>query len=119
MPHEAHRVQAYLLAQGYMMGLDGKPIYSWPYRVHFTPGYKPGDFCLSSGDARNGNGSFMSAATALETQWRGDLESAGALWLVPLLERMAGGEEVPASEVFAAYKKVHGKKPRLEEWQVF
>jgi len=118
MPREKPPLLAYLLAEGHPTGSDGEVLFLLPYRVHFTPGHKTGDFCLSAGDGRNGNGTFMTAATALEPEWRGDLESVGALWLLPLLQRMAGGEAVPASEILGAYKKQHGKKPRLEEWQV-
>lgn len=93
-------------------------MYSWPYRVHYTPGYPTGDFCLSSGDARNGNGSFITARVALEPQWRSDIDTAGALWLVPLLERMADGDDVPEAEILAAYHQVHGQQPLLEHWRV-
>lgn len=90
----------------------------YPYAVDYAPGHEAGEFYLSSGDARNGNGCFLTAREALEPQWRRDLESAGALWLVPLLERIAGGEAVTAAQVLDAYRAQHGEKPESEQWPI-
>lgn len=114
MPRKEDKVTAYLLGEEFMAGRDGKPIFSWTYRVYLTPGHRLGSFYFSEGDARNGQGTFLSAAQILSLTWRGHLEAAGALWLEPLLRRMASGEEVLASEVLQAYAQVHGKEPEAE-----
>jgi hypothetical protein len=110
--------RVYHLAKGYGTTRDGSPLPSWPYEVDYTPGCPRGEFFLSEGDARNGNGSFFPAAAVLQPQWRAHLETAGALWLLPLLERMAGGEAVLDTEVLDAYGQVHGNQPPSEEWNL-
>jgi hypothetical protein len=118
MPDHTSKLLVYHLGTGYGTTREGKPLYSWPYSVDYTPGCPQGEFFLSEGDARNGNGAFFPAASVLGPEWRGHLETAGALWLVPLLERMARGEDVSRSEVLDAYRHVHGKPPPEEEWHL-
>lgn len=118
MSNEMTRVVVYRLGEGYPTTREGEPLYSWPYTVHYAPGCEEGSFFLASGDARNGNGTFLRPEQVLEPQWRGELRVAGAEWLVPLLERMAQGEQVESSEVLAAYQMVHGEPAVREEWTV-
>lgn len=110
--------RVYHLGKGYTTTRDGKPLRSWPYEVDYTPGCPRGEFFLSEGDARNGNGAFFAAADVLNGEWRAHLETAGALWLLPLLERMAGGQAVSSAEVLDAYRQVHGEPPPSEEWNL-
>lgn len=85
--------------------------------VDYAPGNKSGEFYLSSGDARNGNGTYLTALEALSITWRGDLDAAGASWLVPILERIAGGETVSPEQMFQAYRAQHGgQSPQREQW---
>lgn len=108
------KVLIYHLGTGYHTSREGKPLYSWPYNVDYAPGYERGEWYMSEGDVRNGNGEFFSAYQVLQIQWRGHLDTAGVLWLVPLLERMASGEAVSQREVLEAYQQVHGKPPDSE-----
>ena len=99
----------YKLAQGG----DG----AFSFAVDYAPGNTSGEFYLSSGDGRNGNGTFLTAREALAINWRGDLDAAGALWLVPILERIAGGETVLPEQVFHAYRAQHdGESPKSQQW---
>ncbi len=54
MPSKPQRILAYKLGEGYGTTSEGKPLYSWPYTVHYTLGYELGGFYLAEGDARNG-----------------------------------------------------------------
>ena len=90
---------------------------TWPFMVDYAPGRMGGEFCLSSGDGRNGNGTFLSPSEALLPQWRRDVEEAGALWLVPLWERMVAGELLGVAEILVAYNAVYGSEPRAEQWR--
>lgn len=118
MPDHTSKLLIYHLGIGYGTTRDGKPLRSWPYGVDYAPGCPRGEFFLSEGDARNGNGAFFAAADVLNPQWRAHLETAGVLWLLPLLERMISGEAVPDSEVLDAYRQVHGNPPPSEEWHL-
>ena len=90
------------------------------YAVDYAPNNKSGEFYLSSGDARNGNGTYLTAREALGITWRGDLNAAGALWLLPILERIAGGETLSPEQVFHAYRAQHGgQSPKSEEWPMW
>ena len=113
------RVTVYELGTGYPITKEGKPLLSWPYIVYYAPGHKTGDFYVGDGDARNGGGTFINARDLLAIEWKGHLNIAGASWLVPILERIAGGETTEPSMVFAAYKQVHGKTPPIEEWNIW
>lgn len=112
------QIEAYKLGEGYPKTQAGKTLYGLPYTVHYTPGSHSGEFYLASGDARNGNGTFLKATQVLSPTWRADLQTAGGAWLLPLIERMAQGEKVASSEVLSLYQQVHGKPPVREEWRV-
>lgn len=105
----------YKLGEGYPIH-NGQPLYAWPYRVDYLPDYPNGVFYLSEGDTRNGNGSFFAAHQVLGSRWRDHVATAGVLWLVPLLERIAHGEDVDREEILKAYQQVHGTLPPTETW---
>ena len=98
----------YTLGKGYMTNRDGEPLYSWPYEISYAPDYKPREFFMAEGDARNGNGNFFNAATLLETKWRSHLEITQTLWLLTILERLARGETVAPDEILRAYEEEQG-----------
>lgn len=108
--------EVYLLGKGYGTGADGKPVYFYPYTLHYAPGHPSGEFFLAEGDARVGNGGFVPAARLLEPMWRAHLEITDTLWLLPLLERLVRGETLPAAEFLDVYRSVHGSPPPREEW---
>lgn len=58
----------YKLGEGYPTTQGGKPLYSYPYTVHYAPDHDDRPFYLGSGDARNGNGTFLSAADVLRPE---------------------------------------------------
>ena len=118
MANDMPKMQVYRLGQGYATTLEGKPLYSWPFTVDYAPDNPGGDFYLAEGDARNGNGGFFRAIEVLKPHWRDHLERAGVLWLIPLLERMARGEDVPSSDVLDVYRQEHGRLPTSEEWPI-
>jgi len=93
--------------------------YSWPYTVDYAPDYQGGKFYLGSGDSRNGGGTFVSARDALEPQWRSDLEEAGALWIVPIWERMTEGEPIGRAQILEMFRLRHGHEALGEEWPVW
>jgi hypothetical protein len=68
----------YRFGEGCPMGADGRPLYSWPYTLHYTPGRPEGEFYAAEGDGRNGNGTFLSAGRLLEPMWRTHLERTAA-----------------------------------------
>ena len=98
----------YNLGKGHMTNAEGEPNYSWPYEISYAPDYRPREFYLAEGDARNGNGGFFPAATILEVQWRSHLKITQTLWLLPILERMARGEIVAPQEILRAYEQARG-----------
>ena len=102
-----------------MTNRDGEPIYSWPYEISYAPAYRPREFYLAEGDARNGNGGFFPAATVLEPQWRSHLKITDALWLLPILERMARGEIVAPEEILRAYEQEYGHAATSEEQTLY
>jgi hypothetical protein len=108
--------RVYQFGEGHPIQSDGKPLYSWPYAVYFSPECPSGEFYLSEGDGRNGNGSYFSAADLLKPQWRSHLEITGTLWLLPLLERRLAGEVVTPKEYLDAYRSKHGSVPPESEW---
>lgn len=110
--------KVYRLGEGYPVTAEGKPLYSWPYTVHFAPDYPGNQYCLGEGDGRNGSGSFFPASTILEPRWRDHLEKTNTLWLIPFLERDARGEIAPPEEVLKAYQELHGALPPEEHWQL-
>jgi hypothetical protein len=116
MSADTTKLLVYKLGEGYPSTNEGKPLYAWPYTLYYAPDYPGGPFYLGAGDARNGNGTFLSAVEALRPEWREDLRIAEGEWLLPLLQRLAEGEDVACSEVLEAYRQVHGKAPSREEW---
>lgn len=116
MRGETQTLVVYKLGEGYGRTPEGTRLFTCPEIVYYTPSYPGADFYLGDGDTRNGGGTFVGTSQMLQPQWRRHLELAEVLWLVPLLERMAGGETVEASEVFRAYKQAHGTKPPSEKW---
>ncbi|MBC8102240.1 MAG: hypothetical protein H7Z41_06610 [Cytophagales bacterium] len=119
MARTSKNIRVYSLGIGCATDRNGEPIHSWPYMVDYAPGHEGGEFCLSEGDARNGNGSFFHATALLEPSWRGHLETAGVLWLLPLLERMVAGAGLSESEILEAYRQVHGTPPTSQEWTLY
>ncbi len=112
-------IRVYHLGEGFRNGQNGQPFFGWPYRVDYTPDNATGVFYLSEGDGRNGNGSFMDAARLLEPVWREHLETAGVSWLIPLLERVVGGEVIAEREVLQTYAAVHGSEPEVGEMVIY
>lgn len=117
MPNDTKQYKrVYKLGEGYAITSEGEPLYSVTFTIHYTPGFEGGNFYMASGDARNGNGTFLHPHQILEPHWRRDLLASGAEWLLPLLERMAQGEDITDVGVLTLYQKVHGKQPAHEEW---
>lgn len=83
----------------------------WPYGVDYVPQNAGAPFLLWEGDAKVGSGGFVPTVQVVGPEWREHLAHAGALWLLPLLERMAAGEPVAEHEVLDAYRAVHGRAP--------
>lgn len=117
--NERQRITAYKFGEGYGTLPNGQIVHGWPYIVHYTPESKSGDFYLSEGDGRNGNGSYFASAVLLEPRWRSHLETSGTLWLIPLLERREAGETVSPREFLDAYQAVHGEPAPVEQWPVY
>lgn len=113
---EGRKQRVYQFGEGYPIQSNGKPLYSWPYAVYFSPECPSGEFYLSEGDGRNGNGSYFSAADLLKPQWRTHLEITNTLWLIPLLERRLAGESLSPAEFLKAYRAVYRSAPRESEW---
>jgi len=112
-------IRVYHLGQGYRNNQNSQPFLGWPFMVDYTPDNKSGVFYLSEGDTHNGNGCFMNAARVLEPVWREHLETAGTSWLLPILERIVGGETVPEREILEAYAAVHGAEPKADEMTIY
>lgn len=75
-----------------------------PYRVVYTPDEDLGDFQLVEGGMHSEYATFVSASDILASErWREHLRRADAEWLIPYLERMADGEDVPTAEILRAY----------------
>jgi len=96
----------YKLAEGY------GAIPRWPYGVDYVPQNTAAPVLLWEGNAKVGSGGFVTAAQAAGPEWHEHLTHAGALWLLPLLERMAAGESVAEHEVLDAYRAAHGSAPQ-------
>ena len=118
MPTGKITLHVYKLGEGYPVTPEGKRLYSYPYTVYYTPDADY-PFYMGSGDARNGNGSFLSAKDMLRPEWQSDLQRAEAEWLIPLLERFAQGENITSAEILETYRQVHGKLPPHEDWTLY
>ena len=102
------QVLFYALGEGGLENPDGTPSRSWPYEVAYAPHERPREFYLAEGDAKHGNGGFFSPAALLSATWRPHLEKTHTLWLLPILERMAGDDDVSLTEILDAYRREHG-----------
>ncbi len=54
---------------------------------------------------------ILTEAGQLRPSWQSAFTRAGALWLVPLLGRLAAGEAVSEESVVDAYRTRHGASP--------
>jgi hypothetical protein len=90
----------------YRIGLGA--VGSYPYGVEFWP-ENPGEpIYFWEGSGHMSAGGMFTAQQALESQWRDHLETAGAIWFVPFIERLAAGERLDMLEVEQAYHRLHG-----------
>jgi hypothetical protein len=92
----------------YQIGLGGSDAY--PFGVDFVPENLETPMYFWEGLGHMNAGGLFTAGEALTEPWRSHLETAGAVWFVPFLERLARGERVGLPEVFEAYRFVHGAK---------
>ena len=79
---------------------SGNPVH--PFVVWQGPGY-------------HAHGAKCSVQELLSDSWRNHLRLCGALWLVPLLERFAAGEEITTKAVLDAYEQKHGQPPPFRD----
>jgi hypothetical protein len=81
---------------------------SYPFAVEFVPDNLETPIYFWEGSGHMNSGGLFSAQQALEPQWRSHRETAGALWFVPFIERLARDERVDVTEVLEAYRLLHG-----------
>lgn len=109
-------LQVYKLGEGCPRTPEGKPIHGYESVLYYAPSRKESPFYLASGGAHYGNGTFLTASELLQPQWQSDLHIVSGEWLLPLVERLAQGEILAASEVLELHKQHHGTLPEQSEW---
>jgi hypothetical protein len=70
-------------------------------------------FWVWQGPGYHAHGTQCSVPELLSDRWRNHLELCGAIWLVPLLERIAAGETITPEAVLYAYEQKHRHPPPL------
>ncbi|MGV3753947.1 MAG: hypothetical protein ACO1QS_01030 [Verrucomicrobiota bacterium] len=67
---------------------------------------------ITEGIGQGAGGCPLSAAEALEPEWRTSFEKAKGTWLIPYIENLAKGIPLPREEMFWFYHHYHGQPPK-------
>jgi hypothetical protein len=89
--------------------------YPWPYEVSvcFDDVEKPVGLAVGVG---HGNaGTLLSAAQALEPQWKEHFVNAHAEWLLPLLEQAAAGARLDRKQILTMSASKLGREPGFHD----
>lgn len=89
--------------------------YPWPYEVSICFDQVPFPVVIAEGVAHGAASTRLTAMDALKGHWQTHFAKSKGEWLVPILRRMAAGENVSAEEPVAAYKTIHGQEPASYE----
>ena len=106
---ELLRFSSNWVAKCYQLGVGGTAVY--PYEVGYVPDQPQTPIYFAEGDAKFGSGGFFTATQALEPQWVEHLKTAGVIWFVPFLQRLAAGNIVALEEILKVFKSIHGHEP--------
>jgi hypothetical protein len=85
--------------------------FPWPYEVSvcFDPVRYP--IVMTEGVAHGAAATTLTAVDALQDRWQQHFAKSKGAWLVPIISRMAAGENVAADEAVSAYKAIHNQDP--------
>ena len=85
--------------------------YPWPYEVSVCFDGVRYPVVIAEGVAHGAASITLSAADALKDQWQGHFTKSKGEWLLPIIQRMASGENVAADDALATYQKMHKQEP--------
>jgi hypothetical protein len=89
--------------------------YPWPYEVSLCFDRVRYPVGIAEGVAHGAAAITLTATDALKDQWQTHFAKSKGEWLLPIIRRMAAGEDVAADEAMAAYKKMHKQEPASYE----
>lgn len=85
--------------------------YPWPYEVSVCFERVRYPVVIAEGVAHGAAAITLTATDALKHQWQAHFAKSKGEWLLPIIRRIASGENVAADEVLVAYKKMHKQEP--------
>jgi hypothetical protein len=89
----------------------------WRYRTDLAVAGVDSRVAISETAPRENHGGALRLHELLDTDtWDEHLQRAGATWLLPVLRRLADGEDVGQAEVHALFRDRHGREPECYEW---
>lgn len=104
----------YVLGEG-TIPLEGHG-FPWPYGVGYDPFDSERPFILWEGVAHGAVGGSFTAKQVLDDSFSDHRRASGTEWILPLLQRVAGGEQVSVEEILKAYRAHHGAEPARKDY---
>lgn len=101
----------YILGEGSAADNDPKYREGYPFVVWYFPNECPHPFMMGEGAGHAANSGFFPAEELVGEKWREHFRRADCLWLLPLLQRIAAGEELPPDEILNACQAHSGRPP--------
>ena len=89
--------------------------FPWPYEVSVCFEQVRYPVEMRQGVAHGAASITLTATDALTDQWQAHFATSQGEWLLPLIRRMASGDDVSADEAIAAFRKMHGCEPASYE----
>ncbi|THV27332.1 hypothetical protein [Glycomyces paridis] len=99
-----------------LLGRSPEAPFTWPYWIDVSVDGPQAQVAFAEGVAHGSAGGVFTLEEALSPQWRTHFERAEGEWLLPYLERLAGGGVVTETELRAAFTERHGREPEHYDW---
>lgn len=104
-PHRSYRLGHGTRSQPLAAG------FAWPFGIDWDTNDPRRPLWLWEGVAHGSAAANVTPTEALAPTWREHFAICDAMWLLPLLERMAVGDAVGWEEVVRAHVAAHGVEP--------
>jgi hypothetical protein len=75
----------------------------------------PYPIVVAEGVAHGAVATTLTTSDALHDRWRAHFKKSKGEWLIPIISRMASGENVRADEAIELYKTLHQDEPASYE----
>lgn len=95
--------------------LESSNNFPWPYDIDICFEDIRHPIAFSEGIGHGAAGCAVSAATALEPQWMEHFTLTNSEWLIPYIERLAAGRQLPREEMLQKFRVLHQKEPESYE----